>query len=69
MVACLPYLDVVLLKGKWLGGLYSGYSPADASGSSDDILQGRNKSNVSPTVSFIHPFPVLFPNFKRIWYR
>lgn len=37
---------MVVLKGKWLGGLYNRFSPADSSGSSDCSLQGRNISDM-----------------------
>lgn len=43
---CLPYLEEVVLKGKWLRGVYSRFSPADSSGSSDHSLHGRSISDV-----------------------
>jgi len=54
MAGCLPYLGVVVLKGEWLRGLQSRFSPADSSGNSDDSLQGRNMSDMYFTDSKFH---------------
>lgn len=62
----LPYLKVVILKGKWLGGVYSRFS---ANSGVAQIIVCRVEIGlafISPAVSIINSFLVLFPDFSRI---
>lgn len=62
--SCLPFL----LKGRWLGGLYSRFSAYS------DVAQiivckvEIRLALISPTVSIINSFLVLFPDCSRICY-